>query len=78
MHSLKNVTYRNAEHSMIRYWLYWNIIKIDVYYDYSDIAMHYSIMKDTTNAILYHKKHLEELKRELSQIIPIMSAILKP
>ena len=27
MHSLKNVTYRNAEHSMIRYWLYWNIIK---------------------------------------------------
>ena len=40
--------------------------KNDVYYDYSDIAMHYSIMKDTTNAILYHKKHLEELKRELS------------
>ena len=36
--------------------------KNDVYYDYSDIAMHYSIMKDTTNAILYHKKHLEELK----------------
>lgn len=40
--------------------------KNDIYYDYSDIAMHYSIIKDTTNAILYHKKYLEELKRELS------------
>lgn len=35
-------------------------------------------MKDTTNAILYHKKHLEELKENYPQIIPIMSAILKP
>ena len=78
MHSLKNVTYRNAEHSMIRYWLYWNIIKTMYTMITLILQCIIAIMKDTTNAILYHKKHLEELKRELSQIIPIMSAILKP